>query len=231
MRRSRLLILVLLGIVFPSYGPAITDPTVTARLQDSLQTFSKIMSSPQSAIPPVLLQKAEGIAIIPNMIRASFFVGARLGKGVLIVRDKDRHWSNPVFITINGGSFGLQMGLQSTDLVLVFRRSRALETKAGGDILLGTDVSIVAGTMALHMDENTEADLRAEIYSFSRSTGLNVGFALQGATMRMDDTATATLYGKRGLSAHDALWSKVETASPDVFRFKEGFIRIVEKGT
>jgi lipid-binding SYLF domain-containing protein len=230
MKRSILLMLVLLAVLSPSYSPALADPTVTARLQDSLQTFSKIMSSPQSAIPPVLLQKAEGIAIIPNMIRASFFVGARLGKGVLIVRDKDGHWSNPALITINGGSFGLQMGLQSTDLVLVFRRSRALETKAKGNILLGTDVSIVAGTMALHMDENTEADLRAEIYSFSRSTGLNVGFALQGATMRMDDAATATLYGKRGLSAHDVLWGKVDMASPEVLRFRESFIKLAGKG-
>ncbi|MCK7512638.1 MAG: lipid-binding SYLF domain-containing protein [Desulfobacterales bacterium] len=90
------------------------------------------------------------------------------------------------------------MGLQSTDLVLVFRRSRALEMKATKNVILGTDVSIVAGTMALHMDETTDSGLNAEIYSFSRSSGLNAGFALQGATLRLDDAATAALYGKKG---------------------------------
>ncbi|HVN70451.1 MAG TPA: lipid-binding SYLF domain-containing protein, partial [Desulfomonilia bacterium] len=192
--------------------------------------FSMIMASDQSAVPPALLQRAEGIAIIPNMVRASFFLGARFGKGILMVRGKDGRWSNPALITINGGSFGLQMGLQSTDLVLVFRRSRALETKAKGNIILGTDVSIVAGTLGLHMDENTEADLRAEIYSFSRTKGLNVGFALQGATLRFDDAATSSLYGKRGLTAQEVLWGKAEPVPPEVLRFNEVFAKLSGKG-
>ena len=121
MKRLRLLMSLLLLILFPLQSPAATDPVVSARLEDSLLTFSRIMASPQTAIPSILLQKAEGIAIIPGMVRASFFVGARFGKGVLMVRGKNGQWSNPVLININGGSFGLQMGLQSTDLVLVFR--------------------------------------------------------------------------------------------------------------
>jgi lipid-binding SYLF domain-containing protein len=229
MKRLWLLMSLLLCTLFPLPCPAAADAVVSARLQDSLLTFSKIMVSPQTAIPSVLLQKAEGIAIIPGMVRASFFVGARFGKGVLMVRGKNGQWGNPVLININGGSFGLQMGLQSTDLVLVFRRSRALEIKATKNVILGTDVSIVAGTLALHMDETTESNLNAEIYSFSRSTGLNAGFALQGATLRLDDAATATLYGKKGLTAQEVLWGKVDVATPEVLRFRENFVKITGK--
>ena len=229
MKRLWSLLSLLLLILFPLQSPAAADPVVSARLQNSLLTFSKIMVSPQTAIPSILLARAEGIAIIPGMFRASFFVGARFGKGVLMVRGKNGQWGNPVLININGGSFGLQMGLQSTDLVLVFKRSRALEMKATKNVILGTDVSIVAGTLALHMDETTESGLNAEIYSFSRSTGLNAGFALQGATLRFDDAATAALYGKKGLTAQDVLWGKVETATPEVLRFRENFVKIIGK--
>ncbi len=229
MNRLWLFMSLLLLILFPVQGPAAADPALSLRLQDSLLTFSKTMASPQTAIPSILLQKAEGIAIIPGMVRASFFVGARYGKGVLMVREKNGLWGNPALININGGSFGLQMGLQSTDLILVFRRSRALEMKATKNVILGTDVSIVAGTIALHMDETTDSGLNAEIYSFSRSSGLNAGFALQGATLRLDNAATATLYGKKGLSAKEVLWGKVETATPEVLRFRESFLKIIDK--
>jgi lipid-binding SYLF domain-containing protein len=229
MKRLWLLPSLLLFTLFFLQSPAAADPVTSARLQDSLQTFSKTMVSPQTAVPAILLQRAEGIAIIPGMIRASFFMGTRFGKGVLMVRGKTGQWSNPVFINISGGSFGLQMGLQSTDLVLVFRRSRALEMKAKKNVILGTDVSIVAGTLALHMDETTESDLNAEIYSFSRSIGLNAGFALQGSTLRFDDAGTAALYGKKGLTAQDVLWGKVEAATPEVLRFRENIIKIIDK--
>jgi lipid-binding SYLF domain-containing protein len=229
MKRLWFLMTLLVLFLFPLQNPLAADPVLSARLQDSLLTLSKIMASPQTAIPPILLARAEGIAIIPGMVRASFFMGARFGKGVLMVRGKNGQWGNPVLININGGSFGLQIGLQSTDLVLVFRRSRALEMKAKRNVILGTDVSIVAGTLGLDMDETTESDLNAEIYSFSRSTGLNVGFALQGATLRLDDAATAALYGKKGLTAQDVLWGKVDTATPEVLRFRENFIKITGK--
>jgi len=219
----------MLFILLALQSPAAADPIVSGRLQDSLQTLSKIMVYPQTAIPSILLARAEGIAIFPGMVRASFFVGARYGRGVLMVRGKDGQWGNPVLININGGSFGLQMGLQSTDLVLVFRRSRALEMNAKKTVILGTDVSIVAGTLALHMDETTESDLNAEIYSFSRSTGLNAGFALQGSTLRLDDASTAALYRRKGLKAQDVLRGKVETATPEVLRFRENFVKITGK--
>ena len=101
--------------------------------------------------------------------------------------------------------------------------------KATKNVILGTDVSIVAGTIALHMDETTDSGLNAEIYSFSKSTGLNAGFALQGATLRLDDAATAALYGKKGLTAQEVLWGKVETATPEVLRFRENFVKITGK--
>jgi lipid-binding SYLF domain-containing protein len=229
MKRLWLFISLLLLILFPLQSPAAADTVASERLQNSLLTFSNMMVSPKTAIPSILLQRAEGIAIIPSMIRTSFFIGARIGKGVLMVRGKNGQWSNPVIININGGSFGLQIGLESTDLVLVFRRSRTLEMKGTKNIILGTDVSIVAGTLGFHMDEITESDLNAEIYTFSRSTGLNAGFALQGAALRLDDAATTALYGKRGLTAQTVLWGKFDSPTPEVIKFRESFIKITGK--
>lgn len=213
-------------MVIPVQTASAADTSTAVRLQESLKTLSRIMASPQTEIPPVLLQKATAMIIIPDMVKASFFIGARYGKGVLMVRGDDGRWGNPVFVTLGGGSFGLQMGLQSTDLVLVFRRGTVLDMKTKGNVILGADVSIVAGNLSLHMDENTGADLSTEIYSFSRSAGLTAGFALQGAHLRLDDAATASLYGKSSLTAQQVLAGRVATVSTDILRFREGFTKI-----
>jgi lipid-binding SYLF domain-containing protein len=215
-----------LALILPCRAGAAADPVSAARLQESLKTLSQVIASPQTTIPAALLQKATAIVIIPNMVKASFLVGARYGKGVLMARGEDGRWGNPVLVSLGGGSFGLQMGVQSTDLVLVFRRGRVLDMKTKGNVLLGADVSIVAGTLSLTMDENTGADLGTEIYSFSRSRGLNAGFALQGAHLRLDDAATAGLYGKSSLTAQDVLAGKIDTISTDVLRFRDGFSRL-----
>ena len=230
MIRARLLIAILLLVfLFPHPASAVTDPSGTGRLQESLQVFTKIMLDPKTTIPPVLLQKASAIAILPNMMKASFLFGGRYGKGVLMVKDKNGNWSNPVLISLSGGSFGLQMGIQSSDLVLVFRRSRALDAKSKGNFIMGADVFIVAGRLSFQMDETTEANLQTEIYSFSRSIGLNAGFALQGSSLRIDEVATSNLYTKAGLSAMDILSGKVDTVPAGVLRFKEGFTKLAGK--
>ena len=230
MIRARLLIAILLLVcLFPHPASAVTDPSGTGRLQESLQVFTKIMLDPKTTIPPVLLQKASAIAILPNMMKASFLFGGRYGKGVLMVKDKNGNWSNPVLISLSGGSFGLQMGIQSSDLVLVFRRSRALDAKSKGNFIMGADVFVVAGRMSFQMDETTEANLQTEIYSFSRSIGLNAGFALQGSTLRIDEVATSNLYTKTGLSAVDILSGKVDTVPAGVLRFMEGFTKLAGK--
>lgn len=226
MRLVLLIFYLLFIMILPCRTEAAADPDAAARLQESLKTLSQIMASPRTSIPPALLQKASAVVIIPNMLKASFLVGARYGKGVLMVRGEDGRWGNPVFILFGGGSFGLQVGLQSTDLVLVCRRGTVLDEHTRRNIILGADGSIMIGTMGIQMDENAAADLGTEIYSFSRTAGLTAGFSLQGTQLRLDDSTTAGLYGKSSLRARDVLSGKVDTVSTDVLRFREGFLKI-----
>ena len=229
MKRQFVSMILLFAVFYPSLSSTAVGPTGETTLNESIQAFSAIMTSPDTSIPPTLLQTASGIIIIPHMVKASFLMGVRYGKGVLMVKYKDGHWSNPVIITITGGSFGLQMGIQSTDLILVFTRSQALDMKSKGNVLLGADVSIVAGPLNFKLDENDEASQKGEVYSFSKAVGLNAGFALQGACIRMDDDATATVYGKSRLTAYDVLWGRAVTVPSEVLRFKENFNRLTDK--
>ncbi|MGO9145338.1 MAG: lipid-binding SYLF domain-containing protein [Desulfomonilia bacterium] len=229
MKRLSVSMILLLAVFSPSLSSAAVDTTGNTTLKESINTFSAIMTSPDTSIPSILLKTASGIIIIPDMFKASFLMGVRYGKGVLMVKYKDGRWSNPVIITIAGGSFGLQMGIQSTDLILVFTRSQALDMRSKGNVLLGADVSIVAGSLNFKLDENDEASQKGEVYSFSKAVGLNAGFALQGAYIRMDDEATATVYGKSRLTAYDVLWGRAVTVPSEVFRFKENFSRLTDK--
>lgn len=227
MKRYACMICLFLFALLPCRGEGAADPAAAARLQESLKTMSQFMASPRTAIPHPLLQRATAVVIMPNMLKASFLVGARYGRGVLVVRSEDGRWGNPVFVTLRGGSFGLQAGLQSTDLILVARRGRVLDENTRKNLLLGADASIVAGTLGIQMDENTAADIGTDIYSFSRTAGLTAGFSLQGAQLRLDDASTAALYGKGGLRARDVLAGRVDTVSTEVLRFREGFARVV----
>ncbi len=229
MKRLSVSMIRLLAVFFPSLSSAAVDPTGETALKASIQAFSAIMTSPDTSIPPILFQTASGIIIIPDMVKASFLMGVRYGKGVLMVKYKNGRWSNPVIITITGGSFGLQMGIQSTDLIMVFMRSQALDMKSKGNVLLGADVSIVAGSLNFKLDENDEASQNGEVYSFSKAVGLNAGFAFQGAYIRMDDEATAAVYGKSRLTAYDVLWGRAVTVPSEVLRFKENFNILTDK--
>jgi lipid-binding SYLF domain-containing protein len=226
LRRLRLSICLLLIIILPCQAGAAAAPEAVKRLEASLKTLTQIMASPRTVIPSALLQKASAVVIIPNMVKASFLLGARYGRGVLMVREEDGRWGNPVFIILGGGSFGLQLGLQSTDLVLVSRRGTMLDKRTRRNVMLGADASIMVGVIGIQMDENTSTDLGTEIYSFSQTTGLTAGFSLQGTHLRLDDVSTAALYGKSSVRAKDVLAGKVDTVSNEVLRFRERFVRI-----
>jgi lipid-binding SYLF domain-containing protein len=138
------------------------------------------MEIPESAIPPALLAGAQGIAIIPGVIKVGLFVGGQYGRGVLLVRGKGGAWSNPVFITLKSGSIGWQIGAESTDFVLVFKTPRSIEGIMKGQYTLG-------------------AELKAEIYSYSRSRGLFAGVSLEGSSLQIDDKSNAAYYEKEAV--------------------------------
>jgi lipid-binding SYLF domain-containing protein len=153
------------------------------------------------SIPPTMLNKAEGVAIFPNMIKGGFILGVNYGKGVLMVRRPDRTWSPPVMVTMGGGSVGFQAGVQSADIVLIFATPRSLQGIMNGQkVTLGADASIALGPVGRQANAGTDAKLGAEIYSYARSRGLFLGVSLGGADLSVDHNADAMLYSRFGVT-------------------------------
>lgn len=165
-----------------------------SEVTSAIQVMNEIMSIPEGGIPDFLLREAQGIAIFPGMLKASFILGARYGEGILAVRNQDRSWSNPVFYRLMGGSIGWQIGAQSTDIILVFRTIRSMDAITGGKFTLGVDASVAAGPVGRHAGAGTDVLLRAEILSYSRSRGLFAGLSLEGAAIQVDYGSTSTFY-------------------------------------
>lgn len=163
-------------------------------LEDCIRVLKEITAIPEKGIPPALLGEAEAIAIIPSVYKAGFVVGGRYGKGVVAVRDERGNWKNPFFITLAGGSLGWQIGVQSTDLILVFKNRRNVEDIKNGKFTLGGDAAVAAGPVGRKAEAATDIKLKSEIYSYSRSRGLFAGISLEGAVLQVDHTATWNLY-------------------------------------
>jgi lipid-binding SYLF domain-containing protein len=146
-------------------------------------------------IPESLLAEAHGVAIIPDVIKLGFVLGGQRGHGVVIIRERDGSWRAPLFVTITGGSIGWQVGAQSTDFMLVFKTQKSVEGLLRGKFTLGADASIAAGPVGRRAGAATDTELKAEIYSYSRSRGLFVGVSLDGSALQVDDGANAAYYG------------------------------------
>ena len=174
-----------------------------AKVQASTAVIREIMDIPECEIPPSLLHMAKGIAIFPDLLKAGFIFGGRYGTGVLLVRNEDGSWGNPVFFRLIGGSFGWQFGAQSSDIVLVLKSIRSLDAIYGGKFTLGGDASIAAGPVGRHAEADTDILLRAEILSYSRSRGLFLGLSLEGAAIQVDYGSTAAFYNMPGLLPMD----------------------------
>jgi hypothetical protein len=141
-----------------------------------------------------MLANAQGVAIIPSVIKGGFIIGARHGRGVLVVRDENGAWHLPVFITLTGGNIGLQAGLQSTDVVLVFKTRQSIQGILSNRLTLGADAAVAAGPVGRQAAAATDASLKAEIYSYSRSRGLFAGVAIDGSVLQVDRFADAAYY-------------------------------------
>ena len=183
-----------------------------AKVQASTAVIKEVMEIPESEIPPSLLRRAQGIAIFPDLLKGAFFFGARYGCGVLLVRNEDHSWGNPVFFDLLGGSFGFQAGVQSTDVILVLNTIRSLDKICSGKFTLGADASIAAGPVGRQAEAGTDVLLRAEILSYSRNRGLFLGVSLEGAAIQLDYGLTAAFYNVPGLLPMDILKNRNMTA-------------------
>ncbi|MEX1042498.1 MAG: lipid-binding SYLF domain-containing protein [Pirellulaceae bacterium] len=164
-------------------------------VRSSITVLNEIMAIPARSIPASMLSSAEGIVIIPNMIKGGFVVGVRHGRGVVMVRDENRVWQAPQFVTMTGGSVGWQVGLQSTDVVLVFTSRKSIEGLLGGKFTVGVDAAAAAGPVGRQASAGTDLRLRSEIYSWNRSRGLFAGASIDGSSLQMDHLATNNFYG------------------------------------
>ncbi len=165
------------------------------RARDAMRVLTDIQAIPESAIPDKLLDEARAIVIVPDTIKAGLVVGARRGHGLLSVKNADGTWSNPSFVSLTGGSIGFQAGVQSSDVVLVFRGERGVESIVNGKFTLGADAGVAAGPLGRNAATATDGELKAEIWSWSRARGLFAGVALDGAVLAIDDAANQSVYG------------------------------------
>jgi lipid-binding SYLF domain-containing protein len=174
------------------------DNEPAKRLDEAAAVFSEIMGSPDKGIPQDLLQKAHCIVIVPDLKTAAFGVGGKYGKGYLSCRNKSgAGWSAPATVRIEGGSVGFQIGASSTDLIMLVMSERGAQKLLESKFTLGAEGSVAAGPVGRTATAQTDAQMHADILSWSRSQGLFAGVALEGATLREDLDDNATLYGKR----------------------------------
>lgn len=176
-------------------APARAGAEEDARARNAVRVLDEIMAAPDKRIPDKLLGDAEAIAVIPDVVKAGLVLGGRHGKGLIAVRSADGTWSNPSFLSLTGGSIGFQAGVQSTDVVLVFRSRRGVDSIVNGKFTLGADAAVAAGPVGRNAAAATDAELKAEIYSYSRARGLFAGVALDGAVLSIDHDANQAAFG------------------------------------
>jgi lipid-binding SYLF domain-containing protein len=174
------------------------DNEPAQRLQEAAAVFSEVMSAPDKGIPQELLENAHCIVIVPDLKTGAFIVGGKYGKGYLLCRNKGgKGWSAPATVRIEGGSVGFQIGGSSTDLIMLVMTKRGADKLLESKFTLGAEGSVAAGPVGRTATAQTDAQMHADILSWSRSQGLFAGISLQGATLRQDLDDNATLYGKK----------------------------------
>jgi lipid-binding SYLF domain-containing protein len=230
LKRNRLFILAfaivllpgLLGVRLLSAKETATDERDRAR--NAATVLSEIMQMPETGIPNDLMSRAEAVAVIPHVVKGAFGVGGEYGKGLVSHRLDNGRWSPPSFITIGGGSFGLQLGVEATDLVLIFTSRDGFKGLLDGKVKLGVDAAVGAGPVGRNAEVSSDVLLRSPVFAYSRSKGLFAGISLEGAVVTIDNAANNKVYGKE-VSAEDILYNGKARINPVV----APFVRALEK--
>jgi len=187
-------------------------PELDARILEAKKVMTEIMSTPDQSIPEELLAKCKAIAIYPSVLKAGFIFGGRFGKGVVLRRNEATgQWGPTAFSTIGGGSWGLQIGADATDLILVVMNGRGLDGLLQSNFTMGTDVGVAAGPVGRSSEAATDLTLTSGILSYSRSRGLFAGMAIQGAVLTEDNNSNSAYYGKPTTSREILFGTGVDT--------------------
>jgi len=183
------------------------------RLENSGVVMQEIMNTPEN-IPREILEKADCVIVFPSVLKAAFVVGGSYGRGAMVCRTGGEFkgpWGAPAMYALEGGSIGFQIGGQATDLILLIMNERGASSILNSKVKLGADASVAAGPLGRDASADTDAYMRSEVLSYSRSRGLFAGVSLEGSTLRPDDDATADVYGRKLTAREIVLGGKVRT--------------------
>ncbi len=194
--------------------PATAATREEITLQKATVVLREVQNMPDLQIPDALLARAEGLVILPEVIKFAAFVGGRFGNGVMLVRNRQGGWSNPVFVNIGSGSFGAQWGGQAADVVLVFTTRQSIEGISDGKLTLGADASVAAGPVGRTAMASTSLRLDSEIYAYSRTKGMFAGVSLEGSGIFISHRSNRRFYDQPRAMVSDILASQDAPPAP-----------------
>src|ERR1043166_2454176 len=194
MKKIVLPLLALLFIISASFADE-DRGKVVGRIQGSADVLNEIMPAPDRGIPEEIMGSAECVAVVPSMLKGGFVIGGEYGRGVATCRTTNG-WSAPAFFRLGGGSFGLQIGGQAVDLVMLIMNQHGMQSLLTSHFKLGADASAAAGPVGRHAEGMTDWKMRAEVLTYSRARGLFAGITFNGAVIHQDEDATRELYGR-----------------------------------
>jgi len=194
-----MLAVALLSLTVPAWARSDREAT-DDRMNHAGRVLGEIMAAPDSGIPEEVMEHAKCIAVVPHLLKGGFVFGAENGRGVATCRT-EHGWSAPAFFAITGGSWGLQIGIEGVDLVMVIQNQRGMQRLLSSQFQLGGDASAAAGPVGRHASANTDWKLNTEILTYSRARGAFAGLTLTGASIRRDNDSMLVIYGHRGTRA------------------------------
>jgi lipid-binding SYLF domain-containing protein len=206
-----------------SAAPAFASAREEARLIEASGVLEELFAQRDTAIPERLMARAYGVAVIPNVVKVAAVVGGRRGSGAMVVRDANGKFTDPIMVSLTGGNIGWQIGVQSTDIVLVFTTAKGIEGITDGKLTLGGDASVAAGPVGRSASAATDQTFSAEVYSYSRNRGLFAGVSLDGSVLSIDNKSNKSLYGKSAPAA-DIIARKVSTDADAARRFERAIL-------
>jgi len=200
------------------------------RVARATTVFNEIMNVPESAIPRSVLARAEAVAVFPSVKKGGFVVGGQWGRGIMSVRGAQGSWSAPAFLTLTGGSFGLQIGGQEIDLVLVVMDRQGLERLVRNQFKIGVDASAAAGPVGRDAQASTDIQMRAKILSYSRARGLFAGVTINGGTIKQDRDANERFY-RRAYRTKEIVFERLGGAPPPVPAWRDALVQHAPAGS
>lgn len=214
------LVRLLIALTLLCASSAFAGEAEMQRVGNATRVLHEILQAPDRRVPSDMIANAYAVAVIPDVIKAGLVIGGRHGLGLIAVKTDNGAWSNPSFISMSGGSIGFQAGVSSTDVVLVFRTQRGVDSIVHGKFTLGADASAAAGPVGRTAQASTDASLKAEIYSYSRARGLFAGAALDGSVISIDNDANAAVYGN-GITPRRIFAGQVSNVPNAVVDFRD----------